>query len=122
MMTGVMELKVWAPRADRVRLWLDGEVEPMRAEADGWWVADTDAKPGASYGFLLGDDEQVLPDPASRWQPDGVHSPSRLYDQDTFTWTDTGWSGRVLPGGIIYELHVGTFTQAGTFDAAIERL
>ncbi len=118
-----MQVRVWAPRADRVRLWVDGETEPMRAETDGWWVLDSDAaRPGASYGFLLDDDEQVLPDPASRWQPDGVHSPSRFYDQSAFEWTDKGWAGRVLPGGIIYELHIGTFTQAGTFDAAIERL
>jgi maltooligosyltrehalose trehalohydrolase len=111
-----------------VRLWLDGQVEPMQPEqsrspeSEGWWAAEVDAKPGADYGFVLDDDETVLPDPASRWQPDGVHRASRLYDQDDFEWTDTAWRGRVLPGGVIYELHIGTFTTEGTFDAAIERL
>jgi maltooligosyltrehalose trehalohydrolase len=111
-----------------VRLWLDGQVEPMQpeqsrsAESEGWWAAEVDAKPGADYGFVLDDDETVLPDPASRWQPDGVHRASRLYDQDDFEWTDTAWRGRVLPGGVIYELHIGTFTTEGTFDGAIERL
>jgi maltooligosyltrehalose trehalohydrolase len=124
----VTQIEVWAPRAGRVRLWLDGVIEPMRLDPNaregscGWWSADVDAKPGADYGFLLDDDEMVLPDPASRWQPDGVHNPSRLYDQQAFEWTDAGWRGRVLPGGVIYELHIGTFTATGTFDAAIERL
>ena len=118
----VTQIRVWAPRAQRVRLWLDGEIEPMAKVAGEWWQADHDAKPGADYGFLIDDDEMVLPDPASRWQPDGVHSPSRIYDQQSFEWTDAAWPGRVLPGGILYELHIGTFTAEGTFDAAIERL
>jgi maltooligosyltrehalose trehalohydrolase len=124
----VTQIEVWAPRAGRVRLWLDGVIEPMlpdpveRDGSAGWWRIDVDAKPGADYGFLLDDDDLVLPDPASRWQPDGVHKPSRRYDQQAFEWTDAGWPGRVLPGGVIYELHIGTFTAEGTFDAAIERL
>jgi maltooligosyltrehalose trehalohydrolase len=90
--------------------------------ADGWWRAEVaEALPGREYGFLLDDDEQVLPDPRSRRQPFGVHQPSRFYADD-FAWTDTRWRGHELASSVIYELHIGTFTPAGTFDAAIERL
>ena len=67
---------------------------------------------------MLDGSDTVLPDPRSRRQPDGVHGWSRTYDPDTFTWTDQVWNGRQLAGGIIYELHVGTFTPEGTFAAA----
>jgi maltooligosyltrehalose trehalohydrolase len=113
---------VWAPIPHRVRLWIDGTTVAMHPEPDGWWVADTDITTGSNYGFLLDDDEKVLPDPASRWQPDGVHAPSRIYDQSAFEWTDSTWTGRALPGAVIYELHVATFTPGGTFDSAIRRL
>jgi maltooligosyltrehalose trehalohydrolase len=88
----------------------------------GWWQADVPtALPGREYGFLLDEDEQVLPDPRSRRQPRGVHQPSQFYADD-FAWTDAGWPGRGLADSVIYELHVGTFTQAGTLDEAIRRL
>ncbi|MGC4750047.1 malto-oligosyltrehalose trehalohydrolase [Micromonospora sp. DT201] len=116
------EFSVWAPDATRVRLRLTGDVDhEMLAAADGWWRVDVpDASP--DYSFLLNDDETPLPDPRSPWQPAGVHGPSRLYDHDAFDWTDSSWTGRQLPGSILYELHIGTFTPEGTFDAAIERL
>jgi maltooligosyltrehalose trehalohydrolase len=99
---------------------------PVTAElavsAGGWWRADVEAAlPGRDYGFLLDDDEQLLPDPRSCRQPEGVHGPSRFYADD-FAWTDTDWQGRELPDSVIYELHIGTFTKQGTFDAAIDRL
>jgi len=125
------QVSVWAPRATRVRVTIansGGSVgnplvtADLEAVGDGWWRADVaQAQPGREYGFLLDDDEQVLPDPRSRRQPHGVHQPSRFYADD-FTWTDSGWPGHELPGSVIYELHLGTFTGAGTFDAAIERL
>jgi maltooligosyltrehalose trehalohydrolase len=118
----VSELRVWAPIPRQVRAWVSGAVHPMQPEADGWWTADIDLPPGVDYGFLLDDDETVLPDPGSRWQPNGVDRPSRVYDHSAYEWTDTAWTGRALPGAIIYELHVGTFTAGGTFDSAIERL
>jgi maltooligosyltrehalose trehalohydrolase len=117
-----VQVRVWAPIPERVRLWVDGTVHPMQPEADGWWATDVEAEPGADYGFLLEDDDTVLPDPSSAWQPNGVHAASRMYDQSAFEWDDSSWTGRGLPGAIIYELHVGTFTPGGTFDAAIERL
>ncbi|PTA47307.1 malto-oligosyltrehalose trehalohydrolase [Micromonospora sp. RP3T] len=118
------EFTVWAPEAARVRLRLPGAADhEMRPGPDGWWRAEApDAGPGADYAFLLDDDEQALPDPRSAWQPAGVHGPSRVYDHAAFGWTDTAWTGRQLPGSVLYELHIGTFTPEGTFDGAIARL
>ena len=81
-----------------------------------------DLAPGTDYAFLLDDSDEAVPDPASRWQPDGVHGPSRVYDQDAYEWHDRDWTGRDLTGAVVYELHVGTFTPGATFDSAIERL
>ncbi|MET7866307.1 malto-oligosyltrehalose trehalohydrolase [Micromonospora taraxaci] len=116
------EFSVWAPDATRVRLRLAGDTDhEMHAAADGWWQVDVpDA--GPDYSFLLNDDETPLPDPRSPWQPAGVHGPSRRYDHADFAWSDSAWTGRQLPGSILYELHIGTFTPEGTFDAAIDRL
>ena len=80
------------------------------------------ARPGTAYAFLLDDDPTPLPDPRSLRQPTGVHGSSRVYDMDSFIWTDRAWTGRQLPGSVIYELHIGTFTPGGTFASAIERL
>ncbi len=113
-------IRVWAPLPSSVRLLADAAALPMTADGDGWW-SGPELAPGTDYSFLLDDDEPV-PDPASRWQPEGVHGPSRVYDQTAFTWTDAAWQGRDLPGAIIYELHVATFTRGATFDSAIERL
>ncbi|MFF0316217.1 malto-oligosyltrehalose trehalohydrolase [Micromonospora sp. NPDC005252] len=116
------EFSVWAPDATRVRLRLAGDTDhEMRAAADGWWRVEVpDA--GLDYSFLLNDEETPLPDPRSPWQPAGVHGPSRRYDHSAFEWSDSAWTGRQLPGSILYELHIGTFTPEGTFDAAIDRL
>ncbi|MEV6393100.1 malto-oligosyltrehalose trehalohydrolase [Nocardia xishanensis] len=114
--------EVWAPKAGAVRLDLDGNVHPMRGSADGWWRIERDAPNGARYGYLLDDDPTVLPDPRSARQPDGVHGRSAVHTLDPSAWTDGGWTGRPLAGAIFYELHLGTFTPEGTFDAAIGRL
>lgn len=108
--------ELWAPRASTVDLVLDGVRIPMSGEAGHWTATGV----GRDYGFSL-DDGPVLPDPRSRWQPEGVHGLSRVYD-DSFAWTDHGWTQRSLADSILYELHVGTFTAGGTFDSAIERL
>lgn len=111
--------RVWAPDATRMRVWVDGAAVSMQREDDGWWSADA---PAGDYGFLVDDDDQALPDPRSRWQPDGVHGLSRVFDADAFAWRDAAWTGARIAGGVIYELHIGTFTREGTLDAAIERL
>ena len=128
---------VWAPLPDSVTLMIKkvGAAEPteiaMRRDDEGWWHPAVPLPEGLGeeggteefdYGFVLDGSDTVLPDPRSRRQPDGVHGWSRTYDPDTFTWTDQVWNGRQLAGGIIYELHVGTFTPEGTFAAAAERL
>lgn len=118
-----MALDVWAPNHDTVRVRVDGTDHAMTpGDRLGWWTLDHDVAPGTDYAYLLGEDETPLPDPRSRWQPDGVHGASRTYDHDAFAWTDADWEGRELRGSVIYELHVGTFTPGRTFDAAIERL
>ncbi len=115
------EIRVWAPNVDRIAVLVGGIATPLSAAADGWWCGP-DVTAGTDYAFLLDDDEVPIPDPASRQQPDGVHGPSRMYDQNAFTWSDDGWPGQALPGAIVYELHIGTFTPGATFDSAIERL
>ncbi|MET3768264.1 maltooligosyltrehalose trehalohydrolase [Marisediminicola sp. UYEF4] len=113
--------ELWAPRAGAVALLADGQTHPMTAGENGWWSVDAPA-PASAYGFLLDDDETPLPDPRSRRQPDGVHGLSRDVDPAGFAWTDGAWTGRQLAGGMIYELHLGTFTPDGTLDSAIDRL
>ena len=118
-----MTFDVWAPRARRVRLVLDDEERAMRPGDGGWWTADVGAVPdGTRYGYLLDDDEQPLPDPRSRRQPDGVHALSATFDPAAHAWGDSAWTGRQLGGATIYELHVGTFTPEGTLDAVASRL
>src|SRR5437588_869402 len=117
----MMRFRVWAPRARRADLQLRGEPLAMRAAGGGWWEADAEAAAGAGYGFRL-DGGDPLPDPRSRWQPDGVHGLSRLVDHGAFRWTDAGWTPPRLADCVLYELHVGTFTPGGTFWSAIERL
>lgn len=116
-------VEVWAPRAERVRLRRVGgdDLEMTRADA-GWWRAHAPLRHGDEYGFVLGDGDRLRPDPRSRRQPRGVHDASAWFDPDVFAWSDAAWTGRQLAGGLLYELHIGTFTPDGTFDAAVERL
>jgi maltooligosyltrehalose trehalohydrolase len=95
---------------------------PMTASPDGWWTAAIpSAKPGTDYGFVL-DGDGPFSDPRSPWQPHGIDGASRLIDHAEFHWTDGNWQAPPLSSAIIYELHVGTFTPQGTFDAVIEKL
>jgi maltooligosyltrehalose trehalohydrolase len=110
---------VWAPRPDRVRLDVDGTLYPMTRGDDDWWRADVPAAPGSRYGFVLDDDETVLPDPRSPRQPDGVHARSALWAPES---APAPWAGRSVEGAVIYELHLGTFTPGGTFDSAVDKL
>jgi malto-oligosyltrehalose trehalohydrolase len=122
----VTAFSVWAPAAGQVEVEVAGQRYPMTLEpsvtAEGWWTADVpDVAVGVDYGFRL-DGGELLPDPRSRRQPFGINGPSRTYDHTAFPWTDRSWRGGPLAGSVIYELHVGTFTERGTFDAAIGRL
>jgi maltooligosyltrehalose trehalohydrolase len=114
--------RVWAPLAEQVHLALGEARHPMAPGACGWWSADVaDARAGADYALVL-DDGAPVPDPRSPWQPHGVNGASRLVDHAAFHWTDESWQPPPLGSAVIYELHVGTFTSAGTFEAVIERL
>jgi maltooligosyltrehalose trehalohydrolase len=115
-----MRFTVWAPDASEATLHVDGTDVPAKPLAGGWWEAYADAAHGTRYGWRL-DDRDPLPDPRSRWQPDGVHGLSAV-DAEDFEWTDQHWRGLHLPGSVLYELHVGTFTPEGTFDGVIDRL
>lgn len=113
--------RVWAPRAQRLRIETGGQNLPMQSLAGGWWQADAPLAHGTDYAFAL-DGRAALPDPRSPWQPRGVHGPSRWLDHAAFAWEDAAWQPPAWDGAVIYELHVGTFTPEGTFAAAMERL
>lgn len=120
--------RVWAPQANAVTLVLydppDGRNRtiPMQAERGGYFVhVEPHVAEGQPYAFQL-DDGPLRPDPASRRQPYGIHRPSAVIRLDRFDWAEGDWSGIRREQLVIYELHVGTFTPPGTFDAAIERL
>jgi maltooligosyltrehalose trehalohydrolase len=116
-------LTVWAPDAGQVTARVAGRPYPMRQTDGGWWAADVpELVHGVDYAFLLDDDPTPLPVPRSRWQPAGVHGPSRWYDDAAYRWADAGWRGVPLAGAVLYELHVGTFTPGRTLDSAVERL
>ena len=112
--------RVWAPSATRVDLHA-GEVSPMERRDDGWWESTSTLPHGTDYAFGV-DGGPPRPDPRSAWQPSGVHEASRTFDTSRHVWHDDEWAGIDVRGAVTYELHVGTFTPAGTFDGAIEHL
>ncbi len=112
---------VWAPHADRVELAVAGVRERLLADRGGWWRRAEPLPAGTDYRFIL-DGGEPLPDPRSPWQPAGVHGPSCAVDHAAFGWTDAAFRPPDLDTGVIYEMHVGTFTPGGTFEAAVERL
>ena len=115
--------RVWAPRIAPVGVRLLGtdRLIPLEKDRRGYYEAIVEGvRPGDLYYFHLGPDIE-RPDPASRFQPQGVHGPSAVIDA-RFAWDDAHWSGMALADYIIYELHVGTFTPAGTFEAVIPYL
>ena len=116
--------EVWAPRAKTLSLRLSGGTQPMNGpDEQGWWRLDVaEATAGSDYGYLIDEDAKPYPDPRSLRQPNGVHGLSRLYDQRAFVWSDARFQAPPLASAVIYELHVGTFTPQGTFDAAIGKL
>jgi maltooligosyltrehalose trehalohydrolase len=119
--------RVWAPRADAVSVVGQGREIALTRVGLGVHEGVVEVGAGSDYCFVLrssdaGDDGQRLPDPCSRHQPEGLRGPSRVLDAGAFVWTDTGWEVPALAELVLYELHVGTFTSEGTFDAAAERL
>ena len=123
---GLVRWRVWAPRADHVELiLLHDDKRPsisLEREPHGYFSrTQTDVADGQRYFFRLNDGPE-RPDPASLWQPDGVHGPSAVVRSDNFIWSPTAWTGIARKDLVFYELHVGTFTREGTFEAVIPRL
>ncbi|MFO0800815.1 MAG: malto-oligosyltrehalose trehalohydrolase [Gemmataceae bacterium] len=121
-----VHFRVWAPDRKRVEVVLESGAAvgayPLRSGGDGHFAgAVAGAAVGDLYRYRL-DDRGPFPDPVSRFQPDGPHGPSRVVDPGAFAWMDHDWKGRSLAGQVVYELHVGTFTRAGTWAAAGEQL
>lgn len=114
---------VWAPKSKNVRIHIgNGEQIELEEVGFGFWFAETDKmRDGSLYKIAL-DGGLPLPDPASRFQPQGVHGNSQVVDLSNYTWSDQQWSNLPLASYIIYELHVGTFTSEGTFDALADKL
>jgi maltooligosyltrehalose trehalohydrolase len=114
---------IWAPSAHGAHVDVDGRRLPMKPVAGGFFhCIDSQAGPGSRYAFRFDGVDVAVPDPASRFNPDGVHAPSEVVDSNAYEWRDGNWHGRSFLDAVIYELHVGTFTPEGTYAAAAERL
>ena len=113
--SGGVHFRLWAPRVAQVEVEVDGQRIRLETEPGGYHSGLAPAiRAGARYAYHL-DGGPPLPDPASRFQPDGPHGPSEVIDPEAFDWTDTRWPGVPREGQVLYEMHVGTFTTAGTW-------
>ncbi len=122
---GKCEFSLWAPFLNKVALKIishEEKIVPMEKDNEGYWKTTIAAITSAAKYFYLLDDEKARPDPASHFQPEGVHGPSQVIDHNSFRWEDGEWNGVPLSAMIIYELHTGAFTPEGTFEAIIPRL
>lgn len=125
LLSGGAHARVWAPKAKRVELVAepDGQATVLEGEGNGYFSgAVSGLEAGGLYRFRLDGKEMLYPDPMSRFQPEGPHGPSQLVDPHRFAWTDQSWQGRAIRGQVIYEMHIGTFTPDGTWDAALKEL
>jgi maltooligosyltrehalose trehalohydrolase len=119
---GGVHFRVWAPRVGRVEVEIGNERVPLETEPGGYHSGRVPTiGAGARYAFRL-DGGPPYPDPASRFQPEGPHGPSEVIDPNDFAWTDAKWPGHPREGQVVYEMHIGTFTAAGTWAAASEEL
>jgi len=119
---GNVDIRVWVPNASHVEVVMDELASPLRPHDDGWFEGVVRGGPGSRYGFQLDRNRRVYPDPASRFQPGGPHTLSEVIDPTTYEWRDNEWGGLPLKGQVLYELHVGTFTTEGTWEAAARHL
>jgi maltooligosyltrehalose trehalohydrolase len=118
---GGVRFRLWAPAAARVEVVLDGRRLPMKAAGEGWYERDEpSAKAGTLYRYCI-DDEVLVPDPASRFQPQDCEGPSEVIDPAAFPWRN-GWQGRPWNEAVVYELHVGTFSPRGDYRGVVEKL
>jgi maltooligosyltrehalose trehalohydrolase len=120
--------RVWAPKVQQVDVVLESagknerRIYPLTREGGGYVSGVVEARAGERYRFRLDGGEQLYPDPASRFQPEGPHGASEIVDPMQFEWSDTNWRGVQLAGQIMYEFHIGTFTPEGSWRAAAEKL
>ena len=121
--------RVWAPERQRIELVIvDSECReqrtlPLVRDSEGYYSAHAaNVNAGALYFYRIDDDPRKYPDPASNFQPRGVHGPSQVVDHGQFAWSDQEWPGVKMRGQVIYELHIGTFTPEGNWQAALEKL
>jgi maltooligosyltrehalose trehalohydrolase len=123
---GTVRFRLWAPAAQQVELRLTNTSKdltlPLRRKDEGWFELVTDAATAGSRYLFRIDGAQEVADPASRFQPQDVHGPSEVINANAFDWEDGGWRGRRWEEAVIYELHVGAFSRAGTFSGVSERL
>jgi maltooligosyltrehalose trehalohydrolase len=121
---GGVHFRLWAPRCHEVTVEIEGLPRlPLQAESDGYFSGwGRDARAGMRYRLRLDREDQLLPDPASRFQPEGPHGPSEIVEPAEFEWTDGDWRGRRREQLVLYELHIGTFTPEGTWEAATREL
>ena len=117
-----VHFRVWAPKANRLEVFLEGKFHELQREPNGYFSGALKANANALYRFRLNGEGNLYPDPASRFQPEGPHGPSCVVDPRQFKWTDSAWKGIKMPGHIMYEMHVGTFTPEGTWRAAAKKL
>jgi maltooligosyltrehalose trehalohydrolase len=117
-----VQFRVWAPHAQSVAVQLGSEAQPLARHDEHIFEALVpEACAGTEYRYVI-DGSRARPDPVSRYQAAGVHGPSRVIDPHSFVWSDADWRGLALEDYVLYELHIATFTRAGTFESAIARL
>jgi maltooligosyltrehalose trehalohydrolase len=125
-----VHFRVWAPSCKRIEVVFEAvngtrPIAPLELESEdgGYFSGAADAaKAGMLYRFRLNGRDQLIPDPVSRFQPEGPHGPSQIIDPSRFAWSDAAWLGADLLGQVLYELHIGTFTREGTWRAAQDEL
>ena len=123
---GGVHFRVWAPGRREVEVVFEGSSTDrlrLSPEPDGYFSGlSVETRPGALYRFRLDGGKTLYPDPASRFQPQGPHGPSQVVDPDAFNWSDRDWPGISPEHQVLYEMHLGTFTPEGTWDAAAQKL
>jgi len=123
---GSTRFRLWAPAAKRVEVSIEEKNRviqiALEPRAEGWFeLLSEAAKAGTRYSFRI-NGKQLVPDPASRFQPGDAHKPSEVIDPNAFDWRDDNWRGRPWEEAVLYELHVGTFTPSGAFAGVRERI
>jgi maltooligosyltrehalose trehalohydrolase len=125
--SGGVDFRIWAPSAKRVRVVFEGDDSvksfDLGEENAGYHSGfSAECVPGSRYRYELDGNPEAYPDPTSRFQPDGPHGSSEVVDPNAFSWTDSAWRGVKIENQVVYEMHIGTFTHQGTWQAAISEL